>query len=227
MKKNCVILMMRYPRSGKVKTRLAKDIGEKYALDFHMAFLKDTIRNLTSEDIDLILSVLKPSGDLNDLSEPFLDRIIIEQRGNDLGQRQYNSLNDAYDMGYDKAIVIAGDCPEICMDQVNEGLTGLVKNDAVIGPCNDGGYYLLGISKGKLHSDIFQAIQWGGRTVFRDLEMNLNSHVLSIHYLPPLNDIDAMADLVSLADRDPVKEASETHDLILKLVNEGVLDLGK
>ena len=225
MEKICVIVMMKYPLIGTVKTRLAHVIGEKNAYRLYLKFLKDTLTNIISDDHDVILSILGQRVDISILDGLGNWDLIIEQFGEDLGQRQFHSLRKTFQMGYDISMVITGDCPEISRSNISDAVKALGYNDTVMGPCPDGGYYLFGTRKDKLTPEIFENIPWDSNTVSDDLRSNLEELGLSLATIGELNDIDDMDDLRSFYEMRSKDMTSSTMDLLKDLVDEGVLEL--
>lgn len=223
MEKTCVIVMMRYPRTGRVKTRLAADIGERNAFRLYLNFLKDTIINIASDDLDIILSILEPEKDTRILEELGDWDQMIRQKGKDLGQRQFNSLNHAFEMGYDISMVVSGDCPEISGSTIFDAMKVLSKKDTVLGPCQDGGYYLFGTRKDKLRPEIFEDISWGSENVSRKLGMNLEDLGSSNGTIGELNDLDDLEDVVNFYRRRSGIGPGHTLALLKELIDEGAI----
>jgi rSAM/selenodomain-associated transferase 1 len=216
--------MTRFPEKGKIKTRLADRIGDDTTLEIYLAVLQDTMSAVDAAISDTILSVYGYDIGSTDLDGPFRDKNRFFQKGGNLGERQFNSLTEAYNLGYKKAIVIAGDCPEISTAGIIQAFSNMDESDAVIGPCFDGGYYLLGIGYSKLELEIFQDIDWGKETVLRQLRKNLEHLKLANLELDPLHDIDTIEDLASFMERDAVLDAPITHRVISKLLEKGELE---
>jgi len=119
-----------------------------------------------------------------------------KQHGNSLGERMNNAFNNVFEKKYSKAIIIGTDCPALTEKVINDAFEKLNNYDVVIGPANDGGYYLLGMKK--LHQQLFKNINWSTETVF-DATINIcNNLNLSYCLLPVLNDVDEEKDLQHL-----------------------------
>ncbi len=97
-----------------------------------------------------------------------------------------------------KAIIIGSDCPDISSQIIEEAFIRLDKHDCVIGPSEDGGYYLLGMKK--LHSALFEDIEWSSSKVMEQTIRKIESLQLSYTQLPKLNDIDTIDDLRQFPD---------------------------
>ncbi|REH56111.1 hypothetical protein C7448_101143 [Tenacibaculum gallaicum] len=187
--RNLLLIFTRNPELGKVKTRLAKTIGEETALDIYKFLLEHTKRvtqNLTC-DKAVYYSVKVRENDIWDatLYQKHL------QEGNDLGIRMHNAFQQAFSNGYEKVIIIGSDLPDLTSEHINQAFQKLNSNGVVIGPAEDGGYYLLGMKK--LHATVFQHKDWGTSTVRKDTLNDLQNE--SVHLLETLNDVDVFEDI--------------------------------
>lgn len=187
---NGLIIFTRNPELGKVKTRLAKDIGDRNALAVYndlLLFTKQLTENIKVDKLvyysDKVLT--------EDLwSEQYIKR---EQQGEDLGVRMQMACKESFEMGFEKVILIGSDLLDITPKHIMEAYENLDRNDLVIGPAKDGGYYLLGMKT--CHDFLFQEKEWGASSVLKDTINDLNNHRLSYHLLQELNDIDIVEDL--------------------------------
>lgn len=189
MSKNLLLIFTRNPELGKVKTRLAKTVGDEAALNIYKFLLnhtKEVTQNLSC-DKALYYSVKVRENDIWDSS-------IYQkhtQLGDDLGIRMQNAFQQAFDKSYEKVLIIGSDLFDLQEKHINQAFEKLNSNDVVIGPAEDGGYYLLGMKK--LHPTIFQNKQWGTATVRKDTLNDLQNE--SVHLLETLNDVDVFEDI--------------------------------
>ena len=187
----CLILFVRDPVLGKVKTRLAVSIGDEQALRVYKLLLNHT-RTITvglncTKYVYYADSVI--SVDLWDKGN-FIKAV---QSGNDLGERMLHAFQSAFDDGYKKVVIIGSDCFQLSTELIISAFDVLNHYDAVIGPAEDGGYYLLGLKK--LVPAIFKDKTWSTNSVCRDTIKDIESMNLSFKLLPILNDVDEAADL--------------------------------
>ena len=187
----CLILFVRDPVLGKVKTRLAVSIGDEQALRVYKLLLNHT-RTITvglncTKYVYYADSVI--SVDLWDKGN-FIKAV---QSGNDLGERMLHAFQSAFDDGYKKVVIIGSDCFQLSTELIISAFDVLNHYDAVIGPAEDGGYYLLGLKK--LVPAIFKDKTWSTNSVCRDTIKDIESMNLSYKLLPILNDVDEAADL--------------------------------
>jgi len=126
----------------------------------------------------------------------------IVQKGEDLGQRLQNAFCTVFNNGTQKAVAVASDVPDLSAGIMNESIKALDRSDVVIGPCYDGGYYLLGMSR--LQSELFDGISWSTEQVYRQTLAATMINGLTVHKLQTLIDIDTVADIRrwSLTDRN-------------------------
>ena len=187
--KNLIITFTRNPELGKVKTRLAKTIGEASALAIYIKLLEHTesvLRNIDS-DKAVYYSVKIRENDLWD-SNIYQKH---QQFGDDLGIRMQNAFKAGFDTGYNKIVIVGSDLHDLQPKHITQAFEALDKNDVTIGPAEDGGYYLLGMKT--LHKDVFENKNWGTETVFDDTIKNLKNE--SVFLLEQLNDVDTYEDI--------------------------------
>lgn len=187
--KNLIITFTRNPELGKVKTRLAKTIGEASALAIYIKLLEHTesvLRNIDS-DKAVYYSVKIRENDLWD-SNIYQKH---QQFGNDLGIRMQNAFKAGFDAGYSKIVIVGSDLHDLQPKHITQAFDALDTNDVTIGPAEDGGYYLLGMKT--LYKDVFENKNWGTETVFEDTIKNLKNE--SVFLLEQLNDVDTYEDI--------------------------------
>ena len=196
MSKQLLIIFVKNPELGKAKTRLAATIGDQKALEVYKLLLEKThqvTQALTCDKVVFYSDYIDP----NDLwnSGIYSKRV---QEGNDLGERMSNAFRWAFDNLYSSVCIIGSDCYDLTSEVLNNGFDALSKNDLVIGPYIDGGYYLLGSNKHQ--QEIFEDIPWSSGIVF-DLTLEKAKILnLKVSHLTPLRDIDDEEDLHGMTD---------------------------
>jgi len=199
MSKNLVLIFTRNPELGKVKTRLAKTIGDEKALEVYKFLLdktKTVTQNLTA-DKAVFYSVKVRENDIWDTS--IYQK--YQQNGENLGMRMQHAFEQAFENGYQKVVIIGSDLYDLTPQHINKAFKQLNSNDVVIGPADDGGYYLLGLKK--VYPEIFNNKNWGSSSVRKDTLTDLKNE--SVYLLEKLNDIDVYDDL-------------KNHDELLKII---------
>jgi rSAM/selenodomain-associated transferase 1 len=189
--KKAIIIFVRNPELGKVKTRLAKEIGDEQTLKVYKELLQHTHNVTSNVDCDKFVYYVDYINE-NDLweNELFQKRL---QAGEMLGDRMMLAFMELFQLGYSKLLIIGSDCPELTSFVIDDAFDMLDTNDVVIGPSSDGGYYLLGLRK--LIPDLFSNKQWSTATVLADTIKDTVRLRKTCVFLPELSDIDTVEDL--------------------------------
>jgi len=186
-----VVMFAKAPVIGGAKTRLAAGIGKVPAWRLHRAMTAQLLRRLRDPRWDLILAV-SPDRAVNErFPGVWPDHLVRRPQGRgDLGRRQA-----AVFAGRGPALVIGADAPQVNRDHLARAFRALRGRDAVIGPAEDGGYWLLGLNS-PAPQDLFKAIRWSHEETRADLEKRLHACGRSrIAWLATLRDVDHAADL--------------------------------
>ncbi len=194
MMKKSLLIFTKNPEAGKVKTRLAATIGNAKAFSIYKQLIEYTvsITNYLPVDKFIFYSDHLEQKDLwND--KQYFKQV---QCGQDLGERMNNAFAFAFQMKYDRAVIIGTDCPELNAEIMMNAFAYLHSYDVVIGPAEDGGYYLLGMNQ--LYSQLFKNISWSTQTVFIDTLSICKQNNISYYLLPVLHDVDEEKDLIHL-----------------------------
>ena len=193
MSKNLVLIFTRNPELGKVKTRLAKAIGDEAALEIYKFLLKHTQKVTQHEPFDKAVYYSVEIRD-NDLWDENIYQKFT-QKGNELGERMQNAFEQAFKNHYQKVVIIGSDLYDLKASHIHAAFKQLDANDVVIGPAEDGGYYLLGLKK--TCPKIFKHKTWGTSSVLQDTLQDLEN--VSVHLLETLNDIDVFEDIKNIS----------------------------
>jgi hypothetical protein len=192
----CLIVVSKRPEPGQVKTRLAVDVGEFRAAALYEAFLRDTIVTAQAlADTDLLISFTPPEA-REYYGELAPHARLVEQPDGDLGRRLYHAFEIAFGLGYQQAVVIGSDSPHLTVERLEEAFAVTRGETAVIGPSDDGGYYLLGLSNPE--PVLFGGIDWGSERVFAQTQRRANSAGLRLSVLSAEFDVDTLQDLEKL-----------------------------
>ncbi|MFN3533311.1 MAG: DUF2064 domain-containing protein [Candidatus Brocadia sp.] len=248
---NALIVFLKYPEPGKVKTRLAKDIGNEKAYRIYKSLAENVIKNIFPKnqrryDVHIFFTPADKKNEIiawiklligNDLET---GTHYIPQEGTNLGERMSNAfkqtlqgrrykrtltqnhhnqitppsegmdkgrveklaktcphINEENNISSCNTIIIGTDCPEIDAPLIEDAFELLKEKDVVIGPCNDGGYYLLGMSR--FVHDLFADIPWSTDRVFDRTMEKIQKNNLSCSILKTLADIDTQEDLYRYA----------------------------
>lgn len=187
--KTALIIFTRNPELGKCKTRLAKTLGDQSALDIYKHLLQHTANVSKEVDADrfVFYSEAINKDDIWRVAH-FRKKL---QKGIDLGERMHNAFDELLSSGYEKVIIIGSDLLDLNATIIENAISELDNHDVVLGPAQDGGYYLLGMKQ--LHPAIFKNKAWGTETVRQDTILDLKNKNVSL--LKLLNDIDTFDDM--------------------------------
>jgi rSAM/selenodomain-associated transferase 1 len=201
--KQMVLVFLRAPEKGRVKTRLAREIGEEKALDLYKVLVEKMLSALEKSGLDHRICFFP--ADKKALVKDWLgpDHIYLPQKGDDLGLRMGNALSRAFDDGAQKAILVGTDIPDIKDSHLLSALDLLDKNNVVLGPSLDGGYWLIGFQRKQFCPDLFSRVDWGTDSVFSTTIEKCRKADLSPGILPALRDIDTLADLRLFEETNP------------------------
>jgi len=220
----CILLFVKFPGEGDVKTRLAKDIVPGFAETLYRNFVLDLLDTLKTGKWPIVINYHPPeSGDAVSrwLGEEYL---YAPQKGQDLGERMKNAFQHAFAAGFSKAVVIGSDMPDLEFSVLNKAFGALNSDDVVIGPAFDGGYYLMGFRQSCFLPKVFEDISWGTDSVFRDTLRVLGKKRCSVNMLPDLRDVDTIDDLRALyyRNRDTAFAESRTMKYISDSLKGGI-----
>ncbi len=188
-KENLLLVFTKNPVAGKVKTRLAKDIGDPKALEIYKFLLEHSAKFTATVNASKQV-YYSDSVNMDDIwdNKLYSKR---KQTGEDLGERMLNAFENGFQEGFEKVIVIGSDMYDIDTIDIEHAFQELENHDYVIGPATDGGYYLLGMKS--LNSKVFKKKQWGTSSVLKDTIEDLCD--ADVKLLETRNDVDLLEDI--------------------------------
>lgn len=186
---NTLVVFVKNPKLGKAKTRIAKDVGDHEALKIYSQLLQIT------RDIIAPVRVTKAIYyseyiDTNDLWASIPCRKEL-QNGGDLGAKMMHAFNSEFDKS-SKVVLIGSDCPYITQDIIDQAFLILENKDMVLGPVEDGGFYLIGLRR--MDSDLFKNVVWSTSDVLDKTIKNALSLNMTYSLLEELSDVDFIED---------------------------------
>ena len=194
-----LIVVAKEPQAGKTKTRLSPPLSGRQAAELYRCFLLDTLELMLRVGIAQPILAYTP-----DEAEPFFRDLLAgfeftPQVGADLGERLDHALTHCLEDGYSQALVMDSDSPTLPLDILEQAFRELEDPDVdvVLGPCEDGGYYLIGI-KAPCPA-LFQGIAWSTSTVTVETLQRAEEQGLRVVRLPEWYDVDVYEDLQRLA----------------------------
>lgn len=220
MNRTAVILFLRVPEKGKVKTRLARGLGDDFALSVYKGFVLD-ILDVLSECRDLFLFYW-PS-DREKLLHEWLGKQyeFLPQTTGDIGQKMSDAFSAVFSLGYDNALLLGTDIPEFDRGVLCKAFDALESCDCVIGPSTDGGYYLIGFSKQGFSENFFNGIDWSTHKVLDQTISCVERESVGFALLDELEDIDFIENFDRLLKRmeSGKKVGKNTYENLIEYAN--------
>ena len=225
-------VMTKAPRPGEVKTRLVPPLTPNEAAELNESFLHDTASSIIKAccsdarrlPIAAGVAVYTPAGTeqayANILPSSFS---LLPQRGDKFGERLYFAAQDLFKCGFESACLIDSDSPTVPAENFATAVELLNTSDdrVVLGPSDDGGYYLLGLKRP--HRQLFEEIEWSTERVLEQTIKRAAELELEVKLLPPGYDVDDAASLRRLSDELLAETAStntapHTRKFLAKIV---------
>lgn len=186
LKNKSLSVFLKKPEAGKVKTRLAKDIGNEAAVQAYIHLYQLVIDKVTCSDWDTVLFIANSV----DGFESYSHVKEIQAEG-DLGLKMCDAISRML-QSYDACLIIGSDCPYIDKDLIKEAFDALEQNDLVLGPSTDGGYYLIGAKAA--YPSLFADISWSTELVLSQTMEQANLIGLDVSLLKELTDVDTVVE---------------------------------
>lgn len=197
LKNDLLLILTRNPELGKCKTRLAATVGDKVALEIYK-FLLDCTVGFTHD-----LQVEKWVYYSEEIwKDDIWDNTVYRKKlqiGKDLGERLLNAFKEGFQAGFERIIIIGSDMYHLSQRELEEAFSKLNDHDYVVGPAEDGGYYLLGMKR--LSEKLFNNKAWGTDTVLSDTLNDLNAERVAL--LAEKNDVDYYEDIKNIKAFEP------------------------
>lgn len=182
-----LVIMAKRPQIGRVKTRLASDIGAAEALRFFRGASASLIRRVARDPRWQTVMAVAPDMAAHDRGIWPSDIRCVPQGGGDLGARMGRLFRE---LPPGPVVIIGADIPEITRTHVASAFAALGNHDAVLGPADDGGYWLVGLRRRPRIAEIFGDVRWSSEDTFNDTAKNILRQGLSLAVIGTLADID-------------------------------------
>jgi uncharacterized protein len=198
-KKRILGIFAKQPLPGMVKTRLCPPLSPEQAAELYRICLEETVTRMRA--LPCCELAICYSGDENWFATSFPDITLVPQRGSDLGARMARCLSDWLAAGYEAAVLIGSDAPDLPLERIEQAFSALESADLVHGPALDGGYYLVG--EAIHHAQLYQGIAWStGKVLEQSLTKAAQLGLRSV-LLEPWEDLDDLSALLRLVARNP------------------------
>jgi uncharacterized protein len=192
MSADLLIILVKAPRPGAVKTRIAEVIGAQPACDAYISLVNVLIEQLRA--LSNVHLRYAPDDALPEISRWLQPAWTSAPQGHgDLGHRLSVAIREAFEGGAQRVVIIGSDAPDITCQDIQSAWSALKSHDLVIGPAEDGGYWLIGLRAEQ--PTLFENISWSSNVVFQQTFARAQSANLSIDLLRKLPDIDTVDDL--------------------------------
>lgn len=194
--KRAIIIMAKVPRAGNVKTRLQPFLTPAQSEKLAEVFLNDTLAKARKVSEKVIVA-FSPKDELN-YFDRFFDKslILIEQKGENLGERMCNAFEFAFSQNADAVVMIGTDSPTFPHTFIENAFEKLATFDSVFGKAQDGGFYLIGLRK--LEKEVFQNVAWSSSETFAQTRRNILNLNFSLSEISDWFDVDEPQDLIRL-----------------------------
>ena len=197
-------VMTKAPQAGQVKTRLVPLLTPEQAAELNKCFLHDTaaaISNAITGHKACGLAVYTPIGAESAYDDIFSSNFsLLPQRGKEFGERLYLAAQDLFQCGFKSVCLIDSDSPTVSAENFAQAVKLLLRpgDRTVLGPCADGGYYLIGLKKP--YRELFDRIDWSTERVLAQTMQRVREIGLDVELLKPGYDVDDAASLRRLCN---------------------------
>jgi uncharacterized protein len=192
-----LLVFLKVPRAGTVKTRLAATLGDPGALEAYRRLLAATLERISSvPSVEIRFSPDDAGDEAATLLRP--GWTAVPQGEGDLGQRLSRAFDDAFREGFRRVLVIGSDCPDVTAADMESAREALDAADVVLGPAADGGYWLLGVRRPCPF--LFREIPWSTAGVLEETRRRAEAAGLDVTLLRTLSDVDTVDDWIRWND---------------------------
>lgn len=201
MSGTALVIMARYPEAGKTKTRLARALGGEQTARLYQAFLRDLAQRFADRSYRLHWAYTPPEANFQAFVSTLAPNYVAHmtsfaQQGPDLAARLLHAFRWTSRQQFERTVLIGSDSPQISPEVIDHALQALEEADVVLGPADDGGYYLIAMRR---PHDVFSGIPMSTSDVFALTIETAQRRGLSVRQIDPLFDIDELPDLLRLA----------------------------
>lgn len=195
---HCLILFVKYPEKGKVKSRIVFNGDDGLVADLYRCFIEDLLARVSSGDYRLFIAFDPPEKEKDFIEFLGSSFSYLPQTGADLGARMHNAFAVCFAEGFQSVVIMGSDSPDLSQRIIEDAFQSLQNHGAVIGPTYDGGYYLIGFSKDSFSGSFFENIAWSTGGVYAETVRRFDKEGVSFHVLPRWRDIDTVDDVRAL-----------------------------
>jgi len=213
-----ILLFVKYPEPGKVKTRLESLLNKDCVARLYECFVLDLLETLNGVGSALRI-VYDPPGKRTETARLFGEGYDYRpQEGADLGERMKNAFLNCFAEGMTSVVLLGSDLPDLPGSVLKEAFSALKVSDGVMGPSADGGYYLIGFRKEGFFPSVFDGIPWSTDQVLSETMRRFQAAKRTVSFLPCWRDMDTPEDLLDLRRRNPA--TSFAHSRTITFLNQ-------
>ena len=209
----CIILFVKYPEPGLVKRRLTPPLPSEVAAELYRNFILDHLVTLERLSVTLRIYFTPASSEVRFRQWLGEERSFLPQEGGDLGERMKNAFLDVFSEGFERAVLIGSDLPDLPGLIIRDSLLSLDTYGSVVGPSQDGGYYLIGFRNSTFTHEVFDSVPWSTDTVLDSTLTILAHHLRTVYMLEYWNDVDTFSDLKALLHRSTTSGFSQSNTM--------------
>ncbi|MDZ7359436.1 MAG: TIGR04282 family arsenosugar biosynthesis glycosyltransferase [candidate division KSB1 bacterium] len=192
---SALLIFVKYPEPGKVKTRLAAAVGAEIAAQLYQEFIRCTFDIAMQIEVAAQFVTFTPIDKAKELRKLFPGpwQWFAQAESTDLGMRIHRAVQHVQQQGYSHVLTIGTDSPSLPAEYLKQAATALSTHDVVLGPATDGGYYLIGLKSAP--EKLFTGIEWSTERVLQQTLNRAEQLRMSVHQLPVWYDVDDLTTL--------------------------------
>ncbi|MBS0170816.1 MAG: TIGR04282 family arsenosugar biosynthesis glycosyltransferase [Nitrospira sp.] len=225
-----LVIFAKAPIPGLVKTRLSPALTEDEAATLHGSFVLDTLERTKAAVTKFKLSVDRYLACAPSSTHAFFKIMearhgvrLMDQEGDDLGMRMRQAFDTLCGRGYGQVCLVGTDVPSLPLTHYRDALESLTRHDLVLGPAQDGGYYLIGMKSP--HPRLFENIPWSTDQVLALTQQKAKADGLHVGLLPVWNDVDTVNDLHRLIEDCAADKQRPKQERVYSMRTAGALEL--
>ncbi len=198
-----LLIFAKFPEPGKVKTRLAASIGHGAAAALYAKFVRYILKLGEPSNAKEVFVAVAPPERIEDFQKEFADGYtsFAQIESENLGERIVAAAQHVQANGYEKILIIGTDSPTLPVEFLHEAAAALSTHDLVLGPAEDGGYYLIGLKA--VHPQLFSDVAWSSAQVLTQTLDRAHRLNLRVHLLPSWYDVDDLPSYQRLLRDNP------------------------